>query len=93
MAVEDMYILSMIGLDKVGESNPEGCHHGIFLRRQSPWGEPDLCKRLPETVSLVGIVGPALPGHVTKGGTTEDDTQMSGQHIGDKILHTISIAV
>lgn len=67
MAIEDVHVLPVIGLDQVGQSNPPVAEARVFLCREPAGRQSDFCQRLPETVARVGIVGPSLPGDVAQG--------------------------
>ena len=91
MAIEDVCILPVIGLDKVGQSNSPVDQPRVFLGRKPAGRQSDLCQRLPEAIARVGIVGPSLPGDIPQRRTAEDDTQTVSQYIWDKLSGPVAI--
>jgi len=85
MAVEDVRVLPVIGLDQVGQSNSPVDQPRVFLSCKPAGRQPDLCQRLLEAIARVGIVGPPLPGDIPQRRTAEDETQTVSQYIRDEL--------
>jgi len=91
MAVKDVRVLPVIGLDQVGQSNSPVDQSRVFLSRKPAGRQSDLCQRLPEAIARVGIVGPSLPGDIPQRRTAEDDTQTISQYVWDELSGPFAI--
>jgi len=91
MAVEDVHVLPVIGLDQVSQSDPPVAEARVFLGREPAGRQSDLCQRLPEAIARVGIVSPSLPGDIPQRRTAEDDTQIVSQDIRDELSDPVAI--
>ena len=91
MAIEDAYILPVIGLDQVGQPDPPVEQPWIFLCGESARCRSDLRQCLPEAIARVGIIGSSLPGNISQRRPTEDEAQAVGQDIWNKLSDTSTI--
>ena len=91
MAIEDVYILPVIVLDQVGQSDPPVEQPWIFLRGKPARCQSNLRQCLPEAIARVGVIGSSLPGNISQRRPAEDEAQAVGQDIRDEFSDTSTI--